>query len=437
MRLLRRRKKRRVCVVGLDGVPCTLLDRFATDGIMPRMAEIIELGHLRPMKASLPEISAVSWPSFMTGTNPGTHGVFGFTDFKPNSYEFRVVSSSDVRAPALWDKLAAKGRRSVVVNQPSTYPARRIEGALIAGFVAIDLRRAVWPPGLAPKLDKMGYMVDVDTVGCRDNPHRLRGELQETLAGRRKAIELLWDDEDWDYFEIVVTGTDRLHHFLWDALDDESHPHHNTFIGYYREVDRFVGEIFDRFQGVTSGEEPGDGFFMLSDHGFTAIRREVYLNRWLNENGYIRFGTDTPESLGAVARGTRAVALDPARIYVNTRGRFPLGSVDAADVPKVVSELEEAFMALRCDGTPVIAHAFPRDEIYSGPYTGQGPDLVLVPHDGFDLKASVKARETFGRSALRGMHTWQNAFVWTKRPIDRDDLSIMDLSDVILTEFED
>ena len=62
---------------------------------------------------------------------------------------------------------------------------------------------------------------------------------------------------------------------------------------------------------------------------------------------------------------------------------------------------------------------------------------MLVPHDGFDLKASVKARETFGRSGLQGMHTWENAFAWAKHPIERDDLSIMDLSTEILGVFED
>ena len=433
MRLFRRGKKRRVCVVGLDGVPCTLLKRFTDGGVTPRLGEILSLGHLHSMKASLPEISAVSWPSFMTGADPGTHGVIGFTDFKENSYEFRVVSSSDVRAPAIWDKLAERGKRSVVINQPSTYPARRIDGALISGFVAIDMRRAVWPAGLAPKLDRLGYSIDVNTMECRDNPQRLKAELHETLAGRRKAVDLLWDTEDWDYFEIVVTGTDRLQHFLWDALDDESHPHHDMFIDYYREVDRLVGEIFERFCDVSSDE----GFFMLSDHGFTGIRQEVYINRWLSENGYLKFGTDEPESLADVAEETSAIALDPARIYVNVRGRFPLGCVEPADVPKVAVELKEAFLEMQYDGTPVVAHAFLRDEVYSGPFARQGPDLVLVPHDGFDLKASVKAREMFGRSGLQGMHTWENAFAWAKHPIERDDLSIMDLSAEILSVFED
>jgi predicted AlkP superfamily phosphohydrolase/phosphomutase len=389
------------------------------------------------MKASLPEISAVSWPSFMTGANPGRHGIFGFTDFKDNSYEFRVLSSADVQAPTIWDKLGAKGRRSVVINQPSTYPARKIDGTLISGFVAIEMRKAVFPLRLLGKLVREGYTIDVNAIECRENPHRLKAELQEMLASRRKALDLLWDEEDWDYLELVVTGTDRLHHFLWDALDGESHPYHDMFIDYYREVDMLVGDIFDRFQRVNMSDEAGQGFYMLSDHGFTGIRQEVYINRWLQENGYLEFDTETPESLGAVTGATRAFALDPARIYVNTRDRFQRGTVDADDVPDVVEEIKSAAMELEFEGSPVVKWAFARDEIYSGPCTSQGPDLVLVPNDGFDLKGSVKEKQVFGRSNLQGMHTWENAMFWSQQGVETDDLKISDLAEVILSEFND
>ncbi len=60
----------------------------------------------------------------MTGANPGTHGIFGFTEFERGSYRIRFPSFPDLKAPTLWDRLGKKGRRSVVINQPSTYPAR-------------------------------------------------------------------------------------------------------------------------------------------------------------------------------------------------------------------------------------------------------------------------------------------------------------------------
>ena len=93
MRLFKRKKKRRVCVIGLDGVPYPLLLDLAEKGVMPNFAELIKSGHLHKMKASLPEISSVSWTDFMTGTNSGTHGIFGFTDFKKihMNFGFRII----------------------------------------------------------------------------------------------------------------------------------------------------------------------------------------------------------------------------------------------------------------------------------------------------------------------------------------------------------
>ena len=79
MGFFKKTKKDRVCVFGLDGVPHSLLLDLARQDVMPFFRTLIESGTLHRMKASLPEISSVSWTDFMTGTNSGTHGIFGFT----------------------------------------------------------------------------------------------------------------------------------------------------------------------------------------------------------------------------------------------------------------------------------------------------------------------------------------------------------------------
>jgi len=59
MRLFKKKNKRRVCVIGLDGVPYPLLLDLTENGVMPNFAELIKSGYLHKMKASLPEISSV------------------------------------------------------------------------------------------------------------------------------------------------------------------------------------------------------------------------------------------------------------------------------------------------------------------------------------------------------------------------------------------
>jgi predicted AlkP superfamily phosphohydrolase/phosphomutase len=68
MALFKRKNRPRVCVIGLDGVPFSLLLDLAQKSIMPGMNSLIDSGCLHQLKASLPEISAVSWTNFMTGS---------------------------------------------------------------------------------------------------------------------------------------------------------------------------------------------------------------------------------------------------------------------------------------------------------------------------------------------------------------------------------
>lgn len=423
-------------MVGLDGVPYTLLKRLTDDGTMPQMAEMLRSGRLTKMRVTLPEISAVSWPSYMTGVNPGGHSIFGFTDLKPQSYSLRFPSFHDLRAPAIWDKLAERKKRSVVINQPSTYPARPLEGVLISGFVALSLRKAVHPPQILPQLQQAGYIIDIDTMRAREDHSYLAAELFRTLEARERTVGALWESEKWDYFEVVVTGTDRLHHYLWDALDDGAHPHHETFLNYYRRVDSFVGSLYSRFKRLTDSEDPAPGFFILSDHGFTKVRTEFYLNSWLKQEGFLRMESDEAETIEAIAEGSRAFALDPSRIYLNLAGKYPKGCVEPEDVKPVIADIKAGLGELTFDGEHVIDNVFERDEAYSGPFASLGPDLVAVSKYGFDIKGTPKRRDLFGRTPLTGMHTWDDAFLWSPEQ-PPEPLNITDVAHIILQYMED
>ncbi len=417
--------------MGLDGVPHTLLKRFTEDGTMPALAEIVRASRLSKMKVTLPEVSAVSWPSFMTGSNPGRHSIFGFTDLKPNSYSMRFPSYGDLRAPTIWDKLAEKKKRSVVINQPSTYPARPMEGVLISGFVALSLRKAVHPPAVLQRLEQDGYIIDIDTLRARDDHSYLLSENIKVLEARERVVNRLWDDEKWDYFEVVVTGTDRLHHYLWTALDDESHPCHEAFLDYYRKVDAFVGRLHTKFSKLTGAEDDTPGFFILSDHGFTGVKSEFYLSAWLKKEGFLKLEKEDATSVEAIAEGSRAFVMDPSRIYLNMAGKYPKGCVKPEDVKPIVADIKAGLTELMCDDDRVIDKVYEREEAYDGPYAAQGPDLIAVSKYGYDIKGSPKHTELFGRTALTGMHTWDDAFfLSTLEP--PESLNITDVADIIL-----
>jgi predicted AlkP superfamily phosphohydrolase/phosphomutase len=370
----------------------------------------------------------------MTGAQAGEHGIFGFTDLLPNTYQLTFPNFTDLKIKTLFDELGEKGNRSVVINVPATYPARQIPGVLISGFVAVDIKKAVYPSTLAPKLLDMGYSIDIDVKKAREDHEFLIADLQRTLRSRERVADYLWEREDWDLFMVVITGTDRLHHLLWEAYVHPDHGHHRDFIEYYQEVDQFVGRLYGKYMDLPGSREGTNHFLMLSDHGFTSIRSEVYLNRLLWENGFLSFASDQPTVIKDISPDSRAFAMDPSRIYINMKGRYPQGSVEPKEVQEVKNEIRNLLLELRYeDGSEVIKRVYDRDELYHGPQTHRGPDLVVLSHNGFDLKGKVNSSSVYGRSALQGMHTHDDAFVFSNRT--NGVKTIFELKNVILNNY--
>ena len=415
---LKKKAKPRTVVVGLDGVPYTLLKDLINRGRIPNMASIFERGYFGQMSVCIPEISSISWSSFMTGTQSGEHGIFGFMDLQPGTYKMYFPNFTHLKVPTLWEDFSARGKKSVVINMPATYPARQINGVLVSGFVAIDINKAVYPPSLISRLNGLGYRIDVDTMKARQDHDFLIRDLDATLEGRKRAVDHLWNEIEWELFIVVVTGTDRLMHFLWDAYEDEAHPYHQAFLDYFDKVDDFVGSVYNRLLDLDDSKEDKNQFYMLSDHGFTKIKTEVYLNRWLQENGYLKFGKDQPETIMDIGPGSTAFAMDPSRIYVNLKGKYPLATVDASDYERVRQELKQGIEQLTFeDASKIAKKIYLKEELYQGPRMDQAPDLVVLSHHGYDLKGKVTSEAVFGRTVLQGMHTQDDAFFYSSNTI--------------------
>jgi predicted AlkP superfamily phosphohydrolase/phosphomutase len=424
-------------VIGLDGVPYSeLLTRLIEAGELENMASLFRQGYLGRTEVCIPEISSVSWTSFMTGAQSGEHGIYGFMDLKPGTYEMYFPNFLNLKKKTLFDELGAMGKRSVVINLPSTYPAREIPGVLVSGFVAIDIKKAVYPYSLLPELQGMGYAIDINVRRGREDHDYLLRDLETTLTSRQNLADLLWERENWDLFMVVITGTDRINHFLWDAYADFGHARHADFIEYYKKVDKFVGLFYKKYCDLPGSHEGTNHFIMLSDHGFTGIRSEVYLNRWLEENGFLSFNKNPQRSLKDVTPESKAFALDPSRIYIHAKERYPKGSVATDDIEKIKNEIRSGLQELTFeDGSPVLRKILDRNEVFHGPFTQQGPDLVLLSHHGFDLKGRINSKSTFGLSGLTGMHTQDDAFFFSDKGKKVD--TIFELKELILKDYRE
>lgn len=428
----RKKNRNRALVVGLDGVPFSMLQDLIKRGIIPNMASIFGDGYFGKMEVCLPEISSISWSSFMTGAQSGDHNIYGFIDLEPGTYKMFFPNYQHIKAPTIWDELSAKGKKTVVINMPATYPARDINGGMVSGFVAVDINKAVYPTNFIPKLNEMGYRIDIDLVKARNDHDLLFRELDATLAARARAVDHFWQEIDWDLFVVVITGTDRLMHFLWDAYEDPSHKYHQAFLEYFWKVDEFVGKLHDKFEGMDRSNNDENHFLMVSDHGFTKIETEVYLNRWLQENGYLKFQKEQPETIMDIGPGSTAFVIDPSRVYINLKDKYPLGTIKKSDYEQVRQELKEGFEALTfSNGKKIMKNVFFKEELYQGPYFDKAPDLILLSNHGYDLKGIVSKKQVFGRTSLKGMHTQEDAFFYSSNDVKCN--TIFDAKDVILS----
>lgn len=390
----------RLVLIGIDGASYEMMAQLAADDTLPHMQRLIQAGTFRPMTSSLPEVSPVAWSSIITGAGPAGHGTFGFTDLAPHSYRTIFPNAHTRAVPPFWDR--ERNGRAVVINVPFTYPARPMNGVLIAGFVALDLEKATYPPSLVEELQRLGYRTDVNSNKAHQSLGLFLKDLDRTLQARIAAYRYLWEAEPWQTFVLVFTGTDRLSHFLWDAYLDPSHRYHDAFIDHFRQVDAVVGEIADRLRAE-------DVLVMVSDHGFELLEQNVYVNAILRDAGLLQFETDVPKRLKDISSDARAFALEPSRIYVHTKDKYPQGAVAASERETVLREVVDLFQDLTFEGQPVIRRVFHKEEIYRGPLLDRAPDLVLLAESGFNLRGSLKATEHFGQDLFTGKHARDNA----------------------------
>jgi predicted AlkP superfamily phosphohydrolase/phosphomutase len=389
-------------IAGLDGVPFGLLEDFAQSGVMPNTASLIAEGTFRKMFSSIPEVSSVAWSSMITGTNPGQHGIFGFMDLFPNSYNMRFPNYNDLKTSPFWDQWPGK---SVIVNVPSTYPVRAMNGVHISGFVSIDFERSVYPTSLVPKLKELDYQLDVDSEKAHRSLELFLRDLDRTLDARIQSFQYLWDHQDWTTFMLVFTGTDRLMHFLWDAYQDTGHKYHDFFLNYFRRIDEAIGAILQRI-------DEQDTLIMLSDHGFEGLEEDVYVNQVLMREGFLQFKNNKP-ALANISSETTAFALDPARIHINLKDKYPESHIGVQDNERVINDLMDLFRHLEMNGRKVIKRVYRKEELYSGSCLYQAADLILLSNQGFNLKASLRG-EPSNKTIFTGKHTYDTAFFFVK-----------------------
>jgi predicted AlkP superfamily phosphohydrolase/phosphomutase len=243
----------------------------------------------------------------------------------------------------------------------------------------------------------------VDTTVGKSEKKLFLKDLNEILEIRYNLYKKLENQEKWDLFFFIITGTDRLHHFLFDAVDNPGSIYHQGFLDYYRQVDQIIGEI------IKDMEKLGIPFIILSDHGFVKINKEVYISQYLKEWDYLNLEEKKPKNIKSMTEKTKIFALDPSRLYIHLEGKYKRGRVKKEEYQKLREDIKKKFLDLEIEGEKVIKQVFYKEDIYNGKYLHNAPDLVLLSNYGFDLKSGVTKSSHYAKTHFEGMHSWDNA----------------------------
>ena len=431
-----RTNPRKLVVIGLDGAPFPLIQRWCREGHLPNLAGLIERGSHGVLRSTMPVHSPTAWASFITGLNPGKHGVFDFVQREPGSYQLRVVRADHIAGKSLWRLLSERGRRVGVMNVPMTYPPEEVNGFLLSGLGTPDYATYSYPAALSERLDQRGYRVNNKFFFVPDRQDEWLEDVFAMTERRGKAAVALMEEEARDFFMVVFRNTDEICHFYWHHMD-ETHPRHDPGAPVrYKTAIRDLYQLADQWVGrIVEAAGPEANVVVMSDHGAGPLYQDVFLNEWLWQQGWLKLNEEVEAGslLGRAARrvgvtrekisaaltrlnlhrvevlikkalGDRIYVLPRderpeftnavdwsqtsaysfgyyGQVYVNVKGREPEGIVEPGEAyEQLRREIVEKMQAIvdPRDGRPVVDRVFFKEELYEGPQLERAPDLLAI-----------------------------------------------------------
>jgi predicted AlkP superfamily phosphohydrolase/phosphomutase len=155
--------RQKLVILGFDGLDPGLLQAWMADGHLPAFKRLIAQGAMRQLGTSIPPQSPVAWSNFITGMDPGGHGIYDFLNRDPSNYMpvFSGTETEDAKKTlrignlvlplsggtvrllrqgrAFWQILEEHGIPSTVFKIPSNYPPAETGERTLSGMGTPDI----------------------------------------------------------------------------------------------------------------------------------------------------------------------------------------------------------------------------------------------------------------------------------------------------------
>lgn len=154
----------KILVFGFDGIDPRLLEAWMREGKLPAFQRLIGLGDFRRLRTSIPPQSPVAWSNFITGMDPGGHGIFDFMHRNPETY-IPIFSASAaeetkttlkigdivlplrggevknlIKGKAFWQILDEYDIPATIFKIPSNYPPVPTKSRTLSGMGTPDIK---------------------------------------------------------------------------------------------------------------------------------------------------------------------------------------------------------------------------------------------------------------------------------------------------------
>ncbi len=482
-----------VLIIGFDGATFDLIRPWAAAGHLPNLARLMSEGVTADLASTLPPVTSPAWPTFMTGVNPGKHGVFDF--IQPHGDNFTLVNSTAIRQPTLWRRLSERDYRVGVLNVPVTYPPQEVNGFLVTDILSPRNATISHPSDLIAR-----YENEPGPDGRLLGPYRVAPSVQYKPGNEAEFIDDIYDlihahgrwaltlmeREPTDLLMVHFIAMDVMKHALWRFMDHdharfEPSPFEHAIRDGYALVDSYIGRLIDQLP-------PDSSTVVMSDHGFGPLKNMVNLNIFFLEQGLLKLKPDamtqlkswafrhgiTPSTAyqwvsriglqNTVARVSKKARNDivgkflsfdsvdwsrtiaysmghVGQVYLNLSSRDAHGIVPDSDYDRRLAEVGAALGELRGeDGQPILTRLTAGREVYHGPYAKLGPDLhleldhyAMIACPLFATEGRVMTSQIRGDS---GCHRREGIFIAQGTGIRRDitlpEANIVDLAPTLL-----
>lgn len=128
--------KKRLMLVGMDGLQLCQVGRFASEGSLPNLKELLEVGASGELLPELPAWTPTNWGTIATGALPGSTMLSGWHRRQDRdlegTWDFSTFSSRACPVETIWEAAERAGVTTLSIFYPLTWPPRTKTGMVVA-----------------------------------------------------------------------------------------------------------------------------------------------------------------------------------------------------------------------------------------------------------------------------------------------------------------